>query len=55
MHTARGRVLAVTALGETVAPARTRAYEVVSKIRFENCHYRQDIALEAEAVKLGNN
>ncbi len=53
--TAGGRVLAVTALGETVATARTRAYEVVSKIRFENCHYRQDIALAAEAVKVGND
>jgi phosphoribosylamine---glycine ligase len=40
-----GRVLAVTALGDDVAMARTRAYEAVSKIDFEGCHYRRDIAL----------
>jgi phosphoribosylamine--glycine ligase len=45
--TSGGRVLAVTALGETVAAARTRAYAAVSKIDFENCHYRRDIALSA--------
>jgi phosphoribosylamine--glycine ligase len=43
--TAGGRVLAVTALGETVAAARTLAYEAVSQIDFEGCHYRRDIAL----------
>ena len=42
-----GRVLAVTALGETVAAARTRAYDAVSRIHFEGCHYRRDIALGA--------
>jgi phosphoribosylamine--glycine ligase len=45
--TAGGRVLAVTALGETVAIARERAYEAVSKIHFDGCHYRRDIALSA--------
>jgi phosphoribosylamine--glycine ligase len=43
--TAGGRVLAVTALGESVAAARARAYEAVSQIDFEGCHYRRDIAL----------
>jgi phosphoribosylamine--glycine ligase len=43
--TSGGRVLAVTALGQTVAEARTRAYEAVSNINFEGCHYRRDIAL----------
>jgi len=43
--TAGGRVLAVTALGENVATARARAYEAVSQIDFEGCHYRRDIAL----------
>jgi phosphoribosylamine--glycine ligase len=47
-----GRVLAVTALGETVAAARTRAYQAVSKIDFENCHYRRDIALSAAGGKI---
>ncbi len=48
-----GRVLAVTALGETIAAARDRAYEAVAKIKFEGCHYRRDIALAAVPVKLG--
>jgi phosphoribosylamine--glycine ligase len=50
--TAGGRVLAVTALGETVATARSRAYEAVSRIDFEGCHYRRDIALAAVAAKI---
>ncbi|MEY2489940.1 MAG: phosphoribosylamine---glycine ligase [Verrucomicrobiota bacterium] len=50
--TAGGRVLAVTALGESVAAARTRAYEAVSQIDFEGCHYRRDIALGAVAPKV---
>ncbi|HEV3243032.1 MAG TPA: phosphoribosylamine--glycine ligase [Chthoniobacterales bacterium] len=45
--TAGGRVLAVTALGPTIASARNRAYEAVSRIRFDGCHYRRDIALSA--------
>ena len=47
VETAGGRVLAVTALGSTVEAARLRAYEAVSQIHFENCHYRCDIALDA--------
>jgi phosphoribosylamine---glycine ligase len=47
IRTAGGRVLAVTALGSTLDAARTRAYEAVSRIQFENCHYRHDIALSA--------
>jgi phosphoribosylamine--glycine ligase len=43
--TAGGRVLAVTALGENAANARAKAYEAVSLIRFDGCHYRRDIAL----------
>lgn len=45
--TSGGRVLAVTALGPTMTAARDRAYEAVSKIYFEGCHYRRDIALSA--------
>lgn len=45
--TAGGRVLAITALGETIKTARQRAYEAVSQIHFEGCHYRRDIALSA--------
>jgi phosphoribosylamine--glycine ligase len=47
IKTAGGRVLAVTALGATLEAARSRAYEAVSRIHFENCHYRRDIALGA--------
>jgi phosphoribosylamine--glycine ligase len=47
VKTAGGRVLAVTALGSTLEAARARAYEAVSRIHFENCHYRRDIALAA--------
>jgi phosphoribosylamine--glycine ligase len=45
VKTAGGRVLAVTALGSTLEGARARAYEAVSRIHFENCHYRHDSAL----------
>jgi len=45
--TAGGRVLAVTAFGSTIAAARDRAYAAASRIRFEGCHYRRDIALSA--------
>jgi phosphoribosylamine--glycine ligase len=47
VKTAGGRVLAVTALGSTLEAARARAYEAVSLIHFEGCHYRRDIALNA--------
>ncbi|MHC4449327.1 MAG: phosphoribosylamine--glycine ligase [Planctomycetota bacterium] len=39
-----GRVLGVTALGDSLADARKRAYEAVSKISFEGAHSRTDIA-----------
>jgi phosphoribosylamine--glycine ligase len=51
--TAGGRVLAVTALGSTLEAARARAFEAVSRIHFENCHYRRDIALSAVADNIG--
>jgi phosphoribosylamine--glycine ligase len=42
-----GRVLGVTALGETLAEAQRRAYEAVSLIHFEGAQYRRDIANKA--------
>jgi phosphoribosylamine---glycine ligase len=51
--TAGGRVLAVTALGSTIETARACAYEAVSHIYFENCHYRRDIALNAVRDNVG--
>ena len=47
-----GRVLAVSALGKTQDEARQRAYDAVSQIHFENCHYRRDIAVRKERDKL---
>jgi phosphoribosylamine--glycine ligase len=52
IRTAGGRVLAVTALGSTIEDARKRAYEAVSRIDFENCHYRRDIALSPVAATI---
>jgi phosphoribosylamine--glycine ligase len=43
--TSGGRVLAVTALGDSVNDARARAYDAVTRIEFEGAHYRRDIAL----------
>jgi phosphoribosylamine--glycine ligase len=42
-----GRVLGVTALGETLADAKRRAYEAVAKIHFPGAFYRTDIADKA--------
>jgi phosphoribosylamine--glycine ligase len=53
--TAGGRVLAVTALGPTMEEARTRAYAAASRIDFENCHYRRDIALNAIKDNVGKS
>lgn len=44
-----GRVLGVTALGETLADARRRAYEAVNKIHFQGAFHRKDIAEKAMA------
>jgi phosphoribosylamine--glycine ligase len=52
IETAGGRVLAITALGSTLEHARERAYNAVSRIHFENCHYRHDIALRAVAANV---
>jgi len=42
-----GRVLGVTALGQTIADAKIRAYQAVEKIKFEGAYYRRDIAGKA--------
>jgi phosphoribosylamine--glycine ligase len=42
-----GRVLCVTALGDSVKVARARAYEALEGIRFEGMQYRKDIAYRA--------
>lgn len=40
-----GRVLTVVAMGKTLAQARDKVYANISRIHFEGCHYRKDIAL----------
>ena len=45
--TSGGRVLCVTALGDSVRMARTRAYEAIEKVRFAGMQYRTDIAHRA--------
>ena len=40
-----GRVLTVVAMGKTIAEAREKVYNNVSRIHFDGCHYRKDIAL----------
>ena len=42
-----GRVLGVTALGDSIADAQRRAYEAVGKIHWQDCYYRTDIAAKA--------
>jgi phosphoribosylamine--glycine ligase len=45
-----GRVLDVTALGQTLEHARARAYEAAGRISFAGARYRTDIAEEAAVV-----
>jgi phosphoribosylamine--glycine ligase len=42
-----GRVLCVTALGDSVKMARARAYEALEGIRFDGMQFRKDIAYRA--------
>ncbi|MBI2167608.1 MAG: phosphoribosylamine--glycine ligase [Candidatus Omnitrophica bacterium] len=50
--TSGGRVLSVTALGETLKAAQERVYQAVYQIRFEGAHFRRDIARKAlESVR----
>jgi len=43
-----GRVLTVVATGETIAEAREKVYYNISRIHFEGCHYRKDMAEKRE-------
>ncbi len=45
--TAGGRVLCVTALGETVKFAQQQAYKIVDEIKFDGAQYRTDIGYRA--------
>ncbi|HYM14788.1 MAG TPA: phosphoribosylamine--glycine ligase [Dehalococcoidia bacterium] len=50
--TSGGRVLAVTALGDTIAAAREKAYRNAARIRFEGIHYRRDIGASEVAINV---
>jgi len=47
LNSSGGRVLSVTAIGETLEQARSRAYEAMTHIDLDGSHYRTDIALKA--------
>lgn len=47
LTTAGGRVLGVTGIGDDFQKARSRAYDAVSRIRFEGMHCRMDIGFRA--------
>ena len=49
--TAGGRVLCVTALGDSIRMAQRRAYQAVESIRFEGMQFRGDIGHRAVAAK----
>lgn len=54
--TAGGRVLGVTALGDTIDDARERAYAAVDRIHFKGMQVRRDIAMErGEAPRVVSN
>lgn len=44
--TAGGRVLGITAIGQSIAKARETAYSAVARIRFEGIQYRTDIGIK---------
>lgn len=45
--TSGGRVLGVTALGDTLKKAQANAYNAISQITFEGAHFRKDIGSKA--------
>lgn len=49
--TSGGRVLGVTALGNTLEEALEKSYEAVNRIDFDGAHYRKDIGKRALACK----
>ncbi len=53
--TAGGRVLGVTALGDSVSAAQAKAYAAVREIRFEGAGYRTDIGYRAIARERGED
>jgi len=54
LHSAGGRVLAVTGIGADLTVARAKAYEALSHISLFGSHFRSDIALNASVAEKGN-
>ncbi len=50
LRTSSGRVLGVTATGETLQEALNRAYEAIRYIKFKSMQYRKDIGAKAIAM-----
>jgi phosphoribosylamine---glycine ligase len=44
--TSGGRVMGITALGDSVLSARRKAYDAASMIEFDGCYFRRDIGAE---------
>jgi phosphoribosylamine--glycine ligase len=53
--TCGGRVLCVTALGESVAAAQARAYQGLTGIHWTDCQYRRDIGYRAVQREKAND
>ncbi len=51
--TAGGRVLCVTALGDSIRMAQRRAYQIVDGVRFDGMQCRRDIGFRAIAARKG--
>ena len=51
--TAGGRVLGVTALGDSIEISIDRAYQTVSEIQFKGASFRKDIAHQANLATFG--
>lgn len=49
--TSRGRVLAVTAVADSLPAALALMYEAAAKIRFDGAHYRRDIGQLPEPIR----
>jgi phosphoribosylamine--glycine ligase len=47
LHTAGGRVLGITAAGDSLKEALARAYQAIAEIHFEEMYYRRDIGHRA--------
>ncbi|MHB8526385.1 MAG: phosphoribosylamine--glycine ligase [Candidatus Acidiferrales bacterium] len=52
-YVSSGRVLALTAAGESLSGARAKVYEGARQISFEGMHYRKDIGKDAGSVARG--